>query len=110
MQRGDVSMKRIQFLQAANRLFKTNSATTLTYNSGASHFGRIKSTGFCYEQIFEGQIKHLNPSERKELESQINRQLTQERRRCNAHAGNYDANRHIRLYMMEKALAQNDFL
>jgi hypothetical protein len=90
-------MKRMQFLQAFDTLVAPKNKPVLK-------FVTVQTLKCDHLLQFAGQIEKLGPFERQLLQNQVILQLAKERRRCNAGAASYDASRHIRLYLIEKAL------
>lgn len=57
---------------------------------------------------YENLIGQLNNRERSALLQSLSTSLEKERRRCKARKWNYDAGRHISLYVAVKTLAENE--
>lgn len=88
-------MNRTQFLCAAQNLQRSE------------HPQRTTTLHIFSEQLHANMrsVASLLPAESAQLSKQVKTQLARERRRCRAHSGTYDAGRHIRLYLLTKALS-----
>lgn len=91
-------MKRMQFLRAAGAIGLENQ------NNRTLSSARVTATGIDTKRQIMKDIERLTFTERSTLANQVGQQLSRERRRCNGNAVSYDVNRHIRLYLMDKAL------
>jgi hypothetical protein len=91
-------MKRLQCLKASRKI---NGGNYSHQAPSASRQDMLKPNS---NQHISKQIALMNDVEQRALQSQVNLQLARERRRCNARSMTYDVSRHIRLYLMQKAL------
>lgn len=92
-----------------NRIRQLQIASALRAEKAGAGGPRTMLQGFCAaEEAAAAHLAKLTPDERRLLLATLSGMLKRERRRCRARAAQYDAGRHIGLYIAVKHLTANN--